>query len=189
MDRIPAFNRVTHQWVDTVDGSDLQGPISDWIINPTFVPDKETCMRHGAEFWSYPGGNVIQTVSEQEYQTIMLQRMREIKWREIQAERDRRKANGVKVGNYWFHSDDSSRIQQIGLLLMGQNMPPNIMWKTMTGDFVQMTPQLAQQIFSATGAQDIQLFAVAEQKRQEMLALPTPCDYSATTGWPPTFGE
>lgn len=189
MDRIAAFNRVSRQWADTIDGSDLPAPIENWIINPTFVPDKETCMRHGSEFWTFPGGNVIETVSEQQYQTTMLQRMRENKWREIQIERDRRKANGVKVGNYWFHSDDSSRIQQLGLLLMGANMPPGIMWKTMSGEFVQMTPQLANQIFMATGAQDIQLFTVAEMKRAEMNALQTPCDYIATTGWPPTFGE
>jgi hypothetical protein len=72
-------------------------------------------------------------------------------WRLIQAERDRRRANGVRVGANWYHSDDTSRIQQLGLLLMGANMPPGIMWKTMSNTFIEMTPILAQQIFQATG--------------------------------------
>ncbi len=110
-------------------------------------------------------------------------------WRRIQAERDRRRAGGVRIGTNWFHSDDTSRIQQLGLLLMGANMPPNIMWKTMGNNFVLMTPTLAQQIFQATGTQDMQIFAVAEQHRAQMMAAANPTTYNFMTGWPPTFGE
>ena len=70
-----------------------------------------------------------------------------------QSERDRRKHDGgYKVGTNWFHSDDTSRIQQIALTIMGANMPANIMWKTMSGSFVLMTPTLAGQIFQAAAA-------------------------------------
>lgn len=110
-------------------------------------------------------------------------------WRRIQAERDRRRAGGVKIGTNWFHSDDTSRIQQLGLLLMGTNMPNNIMWKTMGNNFVLMTPTVAQQIFQATGANDMQVFAVAEQHRAQMMAAVNPTTYDFSAGWPPTFGE
>lgn len=109
-------------------------------------------------------------------------------WRLIQAERDRRRSAGVRVGTNWFHSDDTSRIQQIGLLLMGPNLPPGIMWKALGNNFVEMTATLAQQIFQATGAQDMQIFAVAEQHRFQMLASANPTTYDFSTGWPPTFG-
>jgi len=48
-------------------------------------------------------------------------------WNAIKAMRDQRKAGGVKVKvgtvNKWFHSDDASRIQQMGLVMMGANLP------------------------------------------------------------------
>lgn len=110
----------------------------------------------------------------------------ERKWREIQAERERRKYNGVRIGSNWFHTDDASRIQQIGLVLMGAALPP-IQWKTLGGAFVTMTPTLAQQIFQSVAAQDVALFAVAEQHKAAMLQLSNPSSYDFTSGWPPTF--
>ncbi len=124
-----------------------------------------------------------------ELDTLKLTLARERKWREIQAMRDFRRMNGVKIGNNWFHSDDTSRIQHLGLLLMGANMPQNVMWKTLTNDFVLMTPQLAQQIFMAVGALDMQIFAVAEGHKRNMLQSANPTTYDFSTGWPPTFGE
>ena len=110
-------------------------------------------------------------------------------WRQIQAERDRRKAGGVKVNGNWFHSDDPSRIQQLGLMMMGASMPPGIMWKTMSGTFVQMTPTLAQQIFQAVAAADQSIFAVAEQHKAAMMASSDPAIYSFSSGWPLVYGE
>lgn len=111
---------------------------------------------------------------------------RERVWRMIQAERDRRKYNGVKVGAYWFHTDDPSRIQQIGLVMMGASLPP-IQWKTLGGQFVTMTPTLAMQIFQATAAQDIALFTIAEQHRAAMMQLSHPSAYDFSGGWPETY--
>ena len=111
-------------------------------------------------------------------------------WDLIRAERDRRKSQGgYKVGNYWYHSDDTSRIQQIGLVMLGANLPNNIMWKTMSGDYVHMTPTLAAQIFQAAMVSDMTVFAVAEQKHTEMLASANPVDYDVLTGWPKIYGE
>lgn len=186
---VPAFNKVTRSWTSTETGTELTPP-QDWIINPMFSPDQETAMMMGPEFWSY-SGNTITTVSLDEYNAVMRERAQRTKWLEIQAERDRRKWNGVKIGNFWFHSDDSSRIQQIGLCIMALNnqIPPNLMWKTLSGEFTIMTNELALQIFQATATQDITLFTIAEQHRQQMLADATPQDYNFMNGWPLTFGE
>lgn len=108
------------------------------------------------------------------------------KWREIQAERDRRKYNGVKVGDFWFHTDDGSRIQQIALLLLGASLPP-VQWKTLGGTFVTMTPTLANQIFQATTVSDITIFSVAEQHKRAMYQSNDPSNYDFSQGWPETY--
>lgn len=110
-------------------------------------------------------------------------------WRLIQSERDRRKASGIKVGTNWFHSDDTSRIQQLALVMMGANMPANIMWKTMSGGFVQMTPTLAGQIFQTVATSDMTIFAHAEQLRQSMMASNDPGNFDYMAGWPAVYGE
>jgi hypothetical protein len=111
-------------------------------------------------------------------------------WELIKAERDRRKSvGGYKVGNYWYHSDDTSRIQQIALVMLGANMPGGVMWKTMSGDFVSMTPTLAMQIFQSAIASDMAIFTIAEQKRAAMMASPDPASYDPLSGWPLIYGE
>jgi hypothetical protein len=118
---------------------------------------------------------------------------RDVMWRKIQVERDRRKhEGGYKVGTDWFHSDDTSRIQQIALTMMGAAMPTGILWKTMANTMIPMTPTLAQQIFQAAVASDAALFAVAEQHRLAMLQLDNPETYNYLTGtpaWPKVYGE
>lgn len=118
----------------------------------------------------------------------------EMMWEKIKSERDRRKSeSGYKVTtngqDYWYHSDDTSRIQQIALVMLGTNMPNGIMWKTMSGAFVLMSPTLAQQIFQAAITSDMILFSVAEQKRVAMQSLEDPRTYDFKSGWPKGFGE
>lgn len=111
-------------------------------------------------------------------------------WSYIQGQRDSRRIAGVKVGENWYHSDDPSRIQQIALVMMGANMPSNIMWKTMQGTFVQMTPQLASSIFQSIIAQDTKIFAHAEYHRQMMItSTDDPYTYDYMVGWPETYSE
>lgn len=110
------------------------------------------------------------------------------KWEAIKAERDRRKAGGVKVGDKWFHSDDPSRIQQLGLVMMGANVPA-VDWKTMDGSFVTMTQALAGQIFQAVAGADRAIFAKAEAHRVAMEASDNPAKYDILTGWPQTYEE
>ena len=111
------------------------------------------------------------------------------KWKEIQQYRDQRKVLGTYVADKWFNSDDFSRIQQLGLVMMGANMPSGIMWKTMDGTFILMSPQLAQQIFFAVASQDMTIFGIAEHHRQMMMASAHPDTYDFSQGWPKVYGE
>lgn len=114
-------------------------------------------------------------------------------WERIKTERDRRKYLGVKVGQHWFHSDDPSRIQQLALAMMGNATPAGLMWKTLTTTpppvFVEMTPALAQGIFTATAASDAAIFAAAEVHRVAMEASATPESYDCSGGWPASIED
>ena len=111
-------------------------------------------------------------------------------WEKIKAERDRRtEQGGYKAGTKWFHSDQKSRSQQLGLVLIGANIPANLQWKTMDGSFVTMTQTLAQQVLAAAAASDQAIFAAAEAHRQAMEASADPAAYDFSTGWPKVFGE
>lgn len=111
-------------------------------------------------------------------------------WERIKAERDRRKALGVKVAANWFHSDPDSRIQQIGLT---KYIPPGTVWKTLTYSlppvFVPMTLELAEAIVQATAVSDVAVFTAAEVHRMAMQASQDPGAYDFSGGWPPSFED
>lgn len=107
-------------------------------------------------------------------------------WSYIKQQRDRIKAGGVLVSGKWYHSDEASRVQQIGLCMMGAGVPA-VPWKTMDGSFVTMTPAIAAAIFAATAALDMSAFAAAEGHRAAMLADADPASYDYSAGWPAVF--
>jgi len=107
-------------------------------------------------------------------------------WSYIKQQRDRIKAGGVLVSGKWYHSDEASRVQQIGLCMMGASVPA-VPWKTMDGSFVTMTPAIAAAIFAATAALDMSAFAAAEGHRAAMLADADPASYDYSAGWPAVF--
>ena len=110
-------------------------------------------------------------------------------WLAIKAKRDSLSdTGGYLVGTKWFHSDGKSKTQQLGLVLMGASVPAGLQWKTLDGTFVTMTQTLAGQVFAAAAAQDMALFAVAEQHNAAMEASATPDTYDFSGGWPATFG-
>ena len=92
-------------------------------------------------------------------------------WLKIQAVRDSKKISGVTVGANKFHSDEASRIQQLGLVMMGASIPANLQWKAMGGEFVTMTSTLAMQIFGATAASDTAIFSNAESHKAAMMSI------------------
>ena len=108
-------------------------------------------------------------------------------WEAIKAERDRRtQQGGYQVAGKWFHSDTFSRTQQMGLVMMGADIPADLQWKTMDGSFVAMTPTLAGQVFAAAAASDAALFARAEQIKAAMEADPVNFVLASQT-WPAVF--
>jgi hypothetical protein len=125
------------------------------------------------------------------------------KWSDIKIQRDSRKAGGVQVGYYWFHTDDTSRIQWLGIKDTARDMQvsgspdttiipmlgQNLLWKTMSGQFVPVTIKTAYQVNQAVKDMDAALFALAEKKRQELIASSTPEDYDTSVGWPLTYTE
>ena len=113
---------------------------------------------------------------------------RAARWESIKTERDRRtQTGGYKVGTKWFHSDTFSRTQQLGLVMMGANVPA-VQWKTMDGSFVTMTQTLAAQIFAAAAAQDTAMFARAEVIKAQVDASQDPGSIDILSGWPEVFG-
>lgn len=105
-------------------------------------------------------------------------------WAKIKEERDRRQSLGVKVGANHFHSDIDSRIKQLALVLFGANIPANLQWKTMEGNFVTMSQSLALSIFSLTALSDQKIFAAAEIHKANMLASLEPEKYNYLINWP-----
>ena len=114
-------------------------------------------------------------------------------WERITSERDRRASLGVKVGSHWFHSDQTSRTQQVGLALLGARIPAGLQWKTLTLTpppvFVAMKPALAQAIVAATAASDTAIFTAAEAHRVAMEASAAPQDYDFSVGWPTSIED
>jgi hypothetical protein len=109
-------------------------------------------------------------------------------WELIKEERDRRMNNGgYKVGTKWFHSNTFSRTQQIGLLLLGANIPANTQWKTMDGTFISLTQALVAQIYAAAVASDIAIFNAAETHKAALMLSAEPSKYDFSGGWPATF--
>lgn len=113
---------------------------------------------------------------------------RAARWAAVKAERDRRKAGGTLVAGKWFHSDADSRVQQLGLVVMGAAVPATP-WKTMDGSFVPLTPTLVQQIFAARVAADIALHARGEELKAVLYSAADPRTVDITSGWLSIYGE
>jgi hypothetical protein len=73
--------------------------------------------------------------------------------------------------------------------MMGSSMPPGIMWKTMSGTYVSLTPTLASEIFAAASAADILLFTTCQTMITIMLVSSTPATFDYLSGWPKGYGE
>lgn len=115
-------------------------------------------------------------------------------WTDIKTERDRRTTTGgykvtVDGTAKWFHSDASSRIQQLALFQLGDSIPSDLQWKTMDGSFVTMTKELAGLIVVHASMSDQAIFEVAETHKAAALASSDPASYDYSTWWPKIFGE
>lgn len=180
-----AYNKVTREWTSTVDGSELD---ADWIVDPAFA-DEAFAMQIGQKYWTFDE-NTILTPTPAEYAALVKAEQQVEAWLAIQEERTRRQNGGVYIPSIskWFHSDHTSRIQQLGLVMMGNNLPTGIQWKTMDGSFIEMTPAIALSIFNAAATLDMTAFAVAEQHRVNMMQAAEPLNYNYSGFWPAIYG-
>lgn len=154
------------------------------------------------EFWGLSAPQPSIADLEAVYPAAMLAEAKAEKRDAIKAKRDAIKAGGVKVGTKWYHSDEASRTQYIGLLRMAdaavaaggtgsttlQYGGQDIQWKTMDGTFIKMTVQRANDVFNAVSGLDFAAFGAAEAHKAAMEASADPASYDFAAGWPATFG-
>ena len=172
---------------------------------PAFEPLTQDVVRLPSVFengvWKQAWGVVAVSVE------VAAQRLidaKEFAWERIKAKRDfLSDSGGYLVFGKWFHSDAKSKTQQLGLLRQADRIqatggdmsapfvgpgPGGVLyWKTMDSSFIPMTGTLAQAIFAAAEAQDMALFAVAEEHKAAMEASADPVAYDFSAGWPDTF--
>ena len=110
------------------------------------------------------------------------------KWRQIEGMREAKYNNGVKVGEYWFQTSSWSKINYMGAAMMGASFP-GTNWKTMAGETVLLTGQLAGQITAAIAVQTDAIFKAAQAHKEAMISSESPSVYDFSEGWPATFGE
>ena len=125
-------------------------------------------------------------VQEATHEEIEAERIN--KWRQIEALREVKYSNGVKVGEHWFQTSTWSKINYMGAAMLGDAFPGTD-WKTMTGEIVLLTGQLAGQIMVAIAGQTDAIFKAAQAHKDAMMISEDPSVYDFSTGWPETFGE
>jgi hypothetical protein len=135
---------------------------------------------------------------DQVHQESLVEIEREKMWAHIQEERSRRKFGGVQANGLWFHSDNDSRVQWLGLarkadlvIISGESATAQLMvdgkplvWKRLGGGFVQVTAAMAIAVVEAIETLDAQAHEAAEVHNMSMRALADPRGYDFSQGWP-----
>ncbi|EDT2963597.1 DUF4376 domain-containing protein [Salmonella enterica subsp. enterica] len=108
----------------------------------------------------------------------------------IKVRRDEVTADYIVIGDYHFHSDANSRIQQMSLTRMGQaqQIPAGLMWQTKNNGLIELTNDIAAQFETVTVDHDMRLFANAQRHIAEVEALEdiqAVIDYDYSSGWQP----
>ena len=111
------------------------------------------------------------------------------KWRQIEAVRDKKCANGVFVNGFWWQTSVNAKIRYMGAAAMGELFVATESWKTMSGEKTTLTGGIAARIMMAIAASDAAVFKVAEDHKTAMMAVEDPSVYDFSEGWPETFGE
>ena len=128
---------------------------------------------------------------------------------QIRSLRDSKKEGGIKIAigeqDFWFHSDQDSRIQFLGLKNLAYDakaegattetvlttLGQNLVWKTMAGTWVPVTVKLAYDLVKGISELDATLFAVAEGFINVVYASDTPetavSDYATSPSWPEAY--
>jgi hypothetical protein len=170
----------------TADGVFYPWPISSETLAELGIVDEPAALRPDDRFHfvhDNGDGTFTAEIKPREQVEAMI-------WNWIKVERDRlTRDGGYLASGKWFHSDELSRIQQLGLVQLGANIPAGLQWKTMDGSFVAMTPALAGQVFMAAALSDTAIFAAAEAHRAALGACVDPTAYDWRAGWPAVFDD
>lgn len=180
------YNKVTNVWDNVSNTASLS---SDWIINPVFV-NEARANSIDPKYWTF-SGSTIDTLTDAQIAPLIVADKQASVWAQIQAIRDYKTGGGIHLAGsgYWFNTDPASRIQYLALMMLGANMPAGIMWKTMTGAFVQMTPSLVTQVFGTLVQSDQTIFAHAETLKAQMMASADPSLFDFTAGWQTVYAD
>lgn len=108
----------------------------------------------------------------------------------IKTHRDAVTADYIVIDGNHFHSDASSRIQQLSLTKMGaaKQIPAGLMWQTKNNGLIPLTNDIAAQFESVTMDHDMRLFANAQRHITTVDALDdiqAIQEYDYSTGWQP----
>lgn len=112
-------------------------------------------------------------------------------WNKVLAIRQKTIEGGAKVVvnglEKWFNSDVFSRTQWLGMVTLGDSLPPNINWRTMDGTFVILTPQLVLQVFNAVMTKEVISFGKGAALYNQIMNSDDPLAIDISTGWPDSY--
>lgn len=111
-------------------------------------------------------------------------------WEKIKQKRHQNLRGGVYVESVgkWFHNTDEARQQYTFMRTLPQ-LPPDLMWKTMDGGFVNLTRPLLDELSLKLLADEQQDFANAERHRVLMEQSDEPEHYDYSDGWTENYRE
>ncbi|HFC6391312.1 TPA: DUF4376 domain-containing protein [Neisseria lactamica] len=111
-------------------------------------------------------------------------------WEKIKQKRHENLRGGVYVESVgkWFHNTDEARQQYTFMRTLPQ-LPPDLMWKTMDGGFVNLTRPLLDELSLKLLADEQQDFANAERHRALMEQSDDPETYDYSDGWTENYSE
>lgn len=111
-------------------------------------------------------------------------------WEKIKQKRHQNLRGGVYVESVgkWFHNTDEARQQYTFMRTLPQ-LPPDLMWKTMDGGFVNLTRALLDELSLKLLADEQQDFANAERHRVLMEQSDDPENYDYSGGWTENYRE
>ncbi|EKI3096518.1 DUF4376 domain-containing protein [Escherichia coli] len=144
------------------------------------LPESVTVIKPNSEFDRWNGETWIPDPND----------VKSAKVNAIKQLRDKVTADYIVIDGNHFHSDTSSRIQQMSLTKMGQakQIPAGLMWQTKNNGLIPLTNEIAAQFEMVTMDHDMRLFANSQYHITAIEALTDVQeiqDYDYSTGWQP----
>lgn len=172
--------------VDAVTYPNLCDPAIRVLLGVTEVPDP--VMPDGRFYYASENADGSLTVTPKPLDQVV-----PVRWEQVKQIRDERRFNGgVKVGAYWFKSDQQATGEYTALAMLGAGLPGTTVlrpaWRTMAeGVVTDMTPDLVKQILMAGFAAVAAIDDAAQAHHAALIACTTVEElaaYDVTTGWP-----